>query len=525
MSITIGTQPEQIAAAYNENIWKVTSDRDDAIIKAASAVADDGGFAKYTVGGSHGFLVGDVITGTVFGESVYNVIQTITAISGTTVTTDIVFIGDTAGTLTRNNNNFQIKAQVIEFGVIGGKAISATADAGGGLINFTTSGNHNLIVGDFIIVTGTTSYNDLFKVVAIPSDTVVSVAATFVANETGVLEEGIEVGSKTSKIDIDGINYRFNFQNILSSIVNDDGFDLLALGSTTLQTPTNNSIRSYGIFFTEQFDDAEGLQKDGDIKTTPVVKKTVNVARQLGEALILDEFLTDGVTRRFLTSSTNPKDIQDSQEEQLSFIADDGSTYKISSEKFDASGASLGVTLTGVVPITNNRGIIPVNNNMWDAATFTLDVWLTDGSNVQVSEKRKFKIERSCFRNQVEVYFLNRSGGHDLYTFTGDLKEAIEVSKTRFKKVVPDGFDIEERSQTTLGVTANDKVEIFSQFLTKAEGVWLAEYVSSPEVVLLEDSNFVPIDPLSKKVTINDDKGLTQIKAIFNKPDLIIQTN
>jgi len=529
MALTIDEQPNQIAPAYNENIWKVISDRDDPISEAVGVVSDDGGgFTEYTIssGPGHGILVGDILTGSGFSESTYNVIQTVTGVSGSNVITDVVFVANDSGTLTRNNNGFQVLAQIIEFGINSTKSITSIADAGGGQIDITTSTAHGLAIDDIIVVTGTTSYNTVSEVKAVPSTTVVTVdRATFFGTETGTLEKGEIRGSKTAKISIAGVKYVFDFSNILSSIVNKDGFDLIALGSTTIQTPTDNSIRSYGVLFTEQFEDADGLIKNEDQTQTNAVKKTINIARQLGEALDLAEFLTNATTRRFLTSSTSPKDIQDSQEEQLSFIADDGETYKIRSERFDANGASLGVTTSASEAISNNRGIVPVNNNLWDAGTDTVDVWLVDVGDVQVSEKRKFKVERNCFRNKVEIYFLNRSGGHDLYTFTGDLIESIETSKTKFKKVIAEGFDIEDRQQTTLGVQGNDRTEIFSQFLTRAEGVWLSQYVSSPEVVLLDSSKFVPIDPQNKKEVIDRDRGMTQIKATFIKPDLIIQTN
>jgi len=68
--------------------------------------------------------------------------------------------------------------------------ISSIADAGGGAITVTTSASHGLLDGQFVNITGTTSYNQQKLVVSNVTGTTFDVQIAFVANESGSFDTG-----------------------------------------------------------------------------------------------------------------------------------------------------------------------------------------------------------------------------------------------------------------------------------------------------------------------------------------------
>lgn len=84
------------------------------------------------------------------------------------------------------------------------RSITAVADAGGGDITVTTSGDHPLYAGDSVTISGTTSYDGDYTVVSRASGTTFTVTATFVATETGTASgfvSGKNLDDMTSNID------------------------------------------------------------------------------------------------------------------------------------------------------------------------------------------------------------------------------------------------------------------------------------------------------------------------------------
>ncbi len=124
MAITTFSDPGDLKAAYRLGgiIWEFESDRFDPTVFAAVTVTDIGGFCRFTQA-SHGFLVGDIITGTLYSETTYNVRHTITAKAAGTFDTDIAFVSSISGTITRTNDRFQIRGEVRKVGesIIGSK--------------------------------------------------------------------------------------------------------------------------------------------------------------------------------------------------------------------------------------------------------------------------------------------------------------------------------------------------------------------------------------------------------------------
>lgn len=70
--------------------------------------------------------------------------------------------------------------------------ISSIANAGGGAITVTTSAAHGLLDGQFVNITGTTSYNQQKLLVSNASGSVFDVQIPFVANESGDFDTGYD---------------------------------------------------------------------------------------------------------------------------------------------------------------------------------------------------------------------------------------------------------------------------------------------------------------------------------------------
>ena len=75
-------------------------------------------------------------------------------------------------------------------------------------------------------------------------------------------------------------------------------------------------------------------------------------------------------------------------------------------------------------------------------------------------------------------------------------------------------FTAKDRGTVTLGVVANEKVETYSDFLTKTQAAWIAELFTSPEVYQVIGTDLVPVNITNTSDTI-DEKNMLQFKVGF----------
>ncbi len=115
MALTVDTNPSAKHAAFNEVLWKVESDRDNAEATAVTGTADSGGFVQFTTAYPHNYEVKDCIIPSGFSHVPNGSRYQVTAKGASTVTInlayDAAYSGDT-GTITRNNTNFQVKMEL-----------------------------------------------------------------------------------------------------------------------------------------------------------------------------------------------------------------------------------------------------------------------------------------------------------------------------------------------------------------------------------------------------------------------------
>jgi len=201
MSLTIGTTPDTINAAYNPVLFILTSNRDDNAAKANSALADNGsGYCRFTFATPHTLFVGDVVTGSSYSNSALNVDMTITAKTSTTIDVSLAYVAGYSGltgTITRLNANFQVKAEITV-----GSTLVATVSKKGVTISSVESYRYD--ISRFIADQLSCDIEDIGSAASIVSDSTPNGIKDFEVTFTeqfddidGILTDGDDITSST----------------------------------------------------------------------------------------------------------------------------------------------------------------------------------------------------------------------------------------------------------------------------------------------------------------------------------------
>jgi len=519
MAITVTVNPAAKQAAYRPIIIEATSNRDDVISQSVTAVTSGtGGFARFAIV-SPTLLVGDIVTGEGFtGTSVvYNVRMTVTVVvtggSGY-VETDKVYSAASAGApkLTRTNDNFQLKGEVIVFDKPK-ITITGAISGGSGLTQISTLTAHGYVAGDRIRQYGTTSYNGAFVVDSVQSTILYKIAIAFVADETGTVRGGTTLGTKRqAAISLGGVpTFRFNIANFLQAGLKPN----LTTTAGTIITPNEESILYYTLYLTEEWDDVDGLLKEAGTLFISE-KQVVRISLTHTETQTLDAFFMGSATQRFLTNAPKQRSIREGDEEQLSFLVNPDVSYKVRTRKYTVAGTLVATIDSGLIAIIDGRGIVRVNDALLLDGTFVItkaEVLLINVDNNVRSETITFNIDRtSC---PVRMLFENYRGGFDGYNFKGAFKQINNSKKTAFTRDLGITFAKMDRGETVLGIEADETFEVWSEFLTRAEGIWLAELINSPSVFVQQGADFLPITILNSNNPVDDNQTPLQLKIQY----------
>ena len=519
--ITITTAPTGIKPAFNPIIFETTSDRYSSTAVAVTAVSSGtGGKARYTVA-SHPYKVGDVILGSAFtGLNVaYNVSQTITVISALYFETNISFVATAtgSGTITRTNNNFQIKCQTMVFDQPKLNITSVTNDANGKAVLHVTN---TFTLGQIIFVEGTTDYDGSATIIQnnVPlSGSLVTINKAFTSDLTGKVRGGTFVGVKRQDAIIVSGSYLFRM-NCAGHVQSTLSPDLIDSTPANTQTPCSNSIKPFAVVFTEEFDDTNGILQTHDT----IVSDQFYGARlvlQNKNLRNLNPYTDTHNPRKFLTNSPIKKLIRPGEEEQLSLLSNPTESIKIAYVKYSLGGVAASVAYTSLIAVVDSKCILPINSNLFSANESKIEVWAVDNSNNQLTEKRTFIVDNGSYQNPIRIYFETTLGGFDAFTFTGDFTRSGKSIKTSYKKTLHLAFVIKDRGVTDNGnnnVIAN---EIYSQLLSKSEALWLNELLQSVSVFTKQigETVFTPITILSDSQPIYDSKGPSQLKLVYTE--------
>lgn len=514
--ITINTVPDDKHSAYRPIIWEVETERDDAFSINITSITDVGGFVQLNpLGGTHDYVVDDIITLTEFTNPEYNRRATVTAIGGTTVLTNITFISTDTGESERTLDNFQILADVYTPATTTSTILSV-ADDGSGFAEFTTAAPHGYVVDDFVLHASTTDYDGVAEITAVDSTTEYTTKQTFTVTKTGSSQFIEKIVTKAAKLSA-GV-YTWNMEGILQTQVS---FDLVDFGLGVIQE-IDDSIHEYFINFIEQWDGEDGLPVFTDEAVT-TFKKATQITLQHLEEQDLSDFEIGSSSQRFLTDAPKSQTIQDTEEARLGFLGE--GTLVIRYERFDKGGSSLGIVTTTQTSITTGRGVVPINSIILGSASTVsrVEVWVaTFVGNIQQTEKITYVLNEQCFRDPVRIHWLNQKGEFDQYTFTGNRMDTVSARKTEYIKDLEEGFAVSDRGRTTLSVRAGKLVDIFSEFLPRATKLWLTQLYTSPELYLEFSGQLVAINGETLSQQFHGDE-LQQMQLRFAMPELIIQ--
>lgn len=530
MSLTKITEPSlSINSAYDMVVYDYTSNRDGSDAESVTSVADSGGFSVYTVA-SHSFVVGDNITGSSFSESTYNVAQTVTAQTSTTITTNVAYVSNVTGTITMTNSDFQVGAKC---GILGTNSTENINDVNSG---GTTSGissiedglsiivldneinSTDVSIGDLIYATNLQSDLNGVHVVrgvsggATSSEITIYVKSTTITDTAGNIEllgsfNGTYPEKVISALDVSGTDtYRFNFSNIFKSIIS---YDLLPIATTNI-TDVTNGIKTYGVAISEYHNDKDGLLVESP-DTSFYDKEYTNNIFQYADTLDCDDFKTNASTNdgKFLTNAPSSLTIKSDESFQLSIYSPDTTDLKVAYVTYDLNGSAASVAYLALVNTTSNKVAFPINSNILSTSISKVDVWLVrDSDNVQLTNKQTFVLDTKCSPNAKRIFWQNEKGGFDAFTFTNNYEVDQKTKGSSYVKPLDYGYSIGDRGSSIIQNKVQDKFSISTNPLKRATRDWLKEIRQSDEVYVVENNQFIPIIITGGLDRIHDDISL-----------------
>ena len=517
MAITNSLSPTDLKlATYRPIIFECTSDRYSSDNNTVTSVSSGTGAVARFASVAHTFQVGDLILGDNFSvfQDEYNIGMRVVTISANWFESTVAYAGNDTGDFTRDNSDFQIKGDVWAFDLPILTILSV--DAQDGKARFLTSAAHNLVVNQLVFIKGTTDYNGAGKVTYITNSTQFVVGAlTYGVTRTGTARGGTFLGSKRAK-PVGATNlFRFNTSEFMKAYLT---HDLEALGGSTFVSPNENSILDHALLLTEEWNNIDNLLTAYGYKTSEV-RKAVNATRQHKEVQSMaTAYYTDSSTRKFLTNSPSNVLIREDEEVQLSFLVPDGGqSYKYVYAPYDLGGTAMAQVVGSLTAIAGERGIIAVNGFL---STYSkVEVWLKLNAGTQATEVKTFTIDRRPSCDSVRLVWLNRLGGFDSYTFTGDFTSEIAVGRTSYVRDLGTSFVPSDAGQTTLGTSVKNLFSVYSDFIEDVTGVWLGELLSSRLVYSIEDIGgtdyYIPVNLLGTSQTEKNKAGMFQLKISY----------
>jgi len=139
---------------------------------------------------------------------------------------------------------------------------------------------------------------------------------------------------------------------------------------------------------------------------------------------------------------------------------------------------------------------------------------------VQASEGRVFKKIECCNERSTRLHWLNRLGGADAYTFSS--KKKIEQKNKSELAQVPQTWSyttppttIYDRGLFKIAQDVTVEYEVQSKFYSEAEGAWIAELLSSPEVYLETSDGLVAVVITDSSITTSENNELLNVTINF----------
>lgn len=275
-------------------------------------------------------------------------------------------------------------------------------------------------------------------------------------------------------------------------------------------------------------DPVTGLPSNiGLVDTVPFGNyEVLNVTRQKGEALDLDEFTI--APRRIYSNSPN---IELGREEALFLTFPTFFTNTIRIRTFDSTGALIDTAYTdkafnsNQVPFTIGAGVEQLDNtsvsfgslNILNPAVFTYD--LTAGLRfgaffVPLTIPKTINLVNRCSETSLRVHFLNLLGGADSFTFTN--KKTRNISSKSKVGNIPVNWNysntppsnIYDRGRFKIDIVSKDSYTVESKILSDEQLLFISELFSSPETYIETPQGLVPCIVADSTITVSENNSL-----------------
>ncbi len=274
-------------------------------------------------------------------------------------------------------------------------------------------------------------------------------------------------------------------------------------------------------------------------ETSPSFPKFAwNAALQYKEydQFTLSKYLITDYTSKFLTRIPNKSLIGLEDRFTIGFLQEDSTVRKMEIKTYDLDGLIIDTyyySNTQYVPIDYTELLISVGCGPDNLNNVALDssptqpiingnvsyytISLVDVSGTRISELKRFDIDTRCtpFR-KYRLWFLNRLGQFDSYNFDLVNRKSIDISRSEYTKILDTDYSEGDRGQSVLDVDAGENLVFNTNWLTEAEGKWMEELFTSPEVYVVDRT------PIEAKYHIT---GLFYVGgfAAFRMPGEILQ--
>ena len=127
------------------------------------------------------------------------------------------------------------------------------------------------------------------------------------------------------------------------------------------------------------------------------------------------------------------------------------------------------------------------------AAVSFYTVQLLDDTSVAVSESILFEIDERCTKyNKYRVWWLNRRGAFNSYSFNMVATRRLDTEQTTYDKLLSVNYDEGDRGKSVINVDAQESYVFQTDRVRKDECKYLEELYSSPEIYV-SDSNLVEL--------------------------------
>lgn len=276
----------------------------------------------------------------------------------------------------------------------------------------------------------------------------------------------------------------------------------------------SNSSVSYYFEIREQYNTnyattCVGSQTLSSVLYTSPTAIAWNGALQYKEYLnfIQTRYVADSFGTKFLTNGSNVR-VSLASNFCLSFLQIYAikPVYSFEIKTYTSSGALIGshTILNTGSPTANEShvsiGAGPLNINEYSqtlsppvdwisSSVYYYTVKLLDSLGFSLSELKTFYINTRCTKfKEYRLWWLNRLGGYDSYTFNLFASRKIDSTQNTYTKILGPDYSEGDRGEVTINIDALESYTFNIDRLRKDEASWLEELYTSPEIYVVDST-------------------------------------